>query len=360
MDHTDINPKTETQQENESSHHAPSDQASQSSSFRDRAELHTRLARPRTFVRPSLPVDLLVSPVINSRDPCYMKADIFITSPFHIAGGSVAGKLNISTFQNADLQLGRVAIDLVGIEEYGFGHQKMFIALAAEFIDDDHPPPSTILRQGENSGPFWSIRKGEGAFPFDVNLPLDVGPGTFDSGTARIRYVIYGTILFKIGDKKFLVRCCRDVAVAPSLGEFRKTVTDFDREVKVFEERNFVPEGSLKLTANLSRPYWFSGGSAFVDVLVENETQFRIKTIRVRLVRRIDVYPKDPKDHPTPATLTKTMARSELNAGSRWTGLTFNKQDAVTCEIDIPKGQLTIPLGKLKLASVKRGHANKF
>ncbi|KAF3308683.1 hypothetical protein TWF173_000806 [Orbilia oligospora] len=357
MDHTDINPKTETQQENESSHHAPSDQASQSSSFRDRAELHTRLARPRTFVRPSLPVDLLVSPVINSRDPCYMKADIFITSPFHIAGGSVAGKLNISTFQNADLQLGRVAIDLVGIEEYGFGHQKMFIALAAEFIDDDHPPPSTILRQGENSGPFWSIRKGEGAFPFDVNLPLDVGPGTFDSGTARIRYVIYGTILFKIGDKKFLVRCCRDVAVAPSLGEFRKTVTDFDREVKVFEERNFVPEGSLKLTANLSRPYWFSGGSAFVDVLVENETQFRIKTIRVRLVRRIDVYPKDPKDHPTPATLTKTMARSELNAGSRWTGLTFNKQDAVTCEIDIPKGQLTIPLGKLKLASVKRGHA---
>ncbi|KAF3157949.1 hypothetical protein TWF788_005124 [Orbilia oligospora] len=346
MDHTDINPKTETQQENESSHHAPSDQASQSSSFRDRAELHTRLARPRTFVRPSLPVDLLVSPVINSRDPCYMKADIFITSPFHIAGGSVAGKLNISTFQNADLQLGRVAIDLVGIEEYGFGHQKMFIALAAEFIDDDHPPPSTILRQGENSGPFWSIRKGEGAFPFDFNLPLDVGPGTFDSGTARIRYVIYGTILFKIGDKKFLVRCCRDVAVAPSLGEFRKTVTDFDREVKVFEERNFVPEGSLKLTANLSRPYWFSGGSAFVDVLVENETQFRIKTIRVRLVRRIDVYPKDPKNHPTPATLTKTMARSELNAGSRWTGLTFNKQDAVTCEIDIPKGQLTIPLGR--------------
>lgn len=42
-----------------------------------------------------------------------MKAD---TSPFRIAGGSVAGKLNISTFQDADLQLGRVAIDLAGIE----------------------------------------------------------------------------------------------------------------------------------------------------------------------------------------------------------------------------------------------------
>ncbi|KAK6356968.1 hypothetical protein TWF718_001302 [Orbilia javanica] len=289
-----------------------------------------------------------------------MKADIFITSPFHIAGGSVAGKLNVSTFHGG-LELGRVAIDLVGIEEYGLGHQKMFVALAAEFIDDDHSPPSTILRQGENSGPFWKIKEGEAAFPFDINLPLDVGPGTFDSGIARIRYVIFGTILFKLGEYKFLIRCCRDIAVAPSLGEFRRTVTDFDRGIKVFEERDFDLDGSLKLTANLSRPYWFSGGSAFVDVLVENETRFRIKTIRVRLVRRIDIYPNDPKeDDSTPAVLTKTMAKSELNAGSRWTGLTINKQDAVTCEIDIPKGQLTVPLGKLKLASARRGHTGKF
>ncbi|KAK6523281.1 hypothetical protein TWF694_006169 [Orbilia ellipsospora] len=340
----------EVQPETGSSHHAPSEQGSRTSLH---AELHPRLFHPKTFVRPSVPDDLLLNPLISSQG---LKADVFITSPFHIGGGSVAGKLNISVRgpDDVDIQLGRVAVDLVGIEELSWTNRRIFQALAIEFIDDNHPPPSTILRQEGGSGPFWPIKTGDEVFRFNIDLPLDIGAGTFNSAGARIRYIIYGTILFKIGNVKHLVRCCRDVAITPSISELRRVRTDFDQEVKVFEERSFSPAGDneggyLRLTASLSRPYWFSGGSAFVDVLVENDTQFRIGTIRIRLIRRINAYKNagDDESQRAPSwTGKKTMARSELNAGSRWTGLKGNKQDAVTCEIEIPKGQLTIPMGK--------------
>ncbi|KAK6331107.1 hypothetical protein TWF696_003178 [Orbilia brochopaga] len=349
------NTSVETQQTESLASNATSDEEASAISVRAQPsqKLPRPAFRPSTFVRPSLPQDLLLNPVISSTA---LKADIFITSPFHIAGGCVAGKLNISINapDSTEVQLGRVAVDLIGVEELSWSSRRIIQALALEFIDDNHPPPPSILRQqDQNSGPFWIVKPGDEVFPFSVDLPLDVGPGTFSSANARIRYVIYGTILFKIGNVKYLVRCCRDVAITPSISELRSTRLDFDHEIKVSEERTFTPanDGYLKLTASISRPYWFSGGSAFVDVLIENGSLYHIGKIRIKLVRHISVY-KDSKpsdgepgsSEPT-FTLKKTMARSELNTGSRWTGLKMDKQASVTCEIEIPKGQLTIPLG---------------
>ncbi|KAF3937087.1 hypothetical protein ABW19_dt0207682 [Dactylella cylindrospora] len=242
--------------------------------------------------------------------------------------------------------------------ELSWKNRRMFMALAVEFIDDDHPPPLSILRQTQRSGSFWSVKPGQGVFLFNIDLPLDVGPGTFSSAGARIRYVIYGTILFKIGDAKFLVRCCRDVAVTPSISELRKNRLDFDHEIKVFEERTFTPArtGTLKLTASLCRPYWFSGGSAFIHVEIHNGSLYHLGKIRIKLVRYINVYKSSKvSDHEIASTgyprnpswtQRKIMAKSELNSGSRWSGLNGDEQDSVTCEIEIPKGQVTVPLGK--------------
>ncbi|KAF3910053.1 hypothetical protein ABW21_db0204000 [Orbilia brochopaga] len=189
---------------------------------------------------------------------------------------------------------------------------------------------------------------------FFFSSPLSLFHARIHSLCDQKAYACFrSTILFKVGNVKYLVRCCRDVAITPSISELRRTRSDFDQEVNVSEERTFTPvkDGHLKLTASLSRPYWFSGGSAFVDVVIENGSLYHIGKLRIKLVRHIAVY-KDSKrldgepgsSEPT-FTLKKTMARSELNTGSRWTGLKMDKQASVTCEIEIPKGQLTIPLG---------------
>lgn len=64
------------------------------------------------FIRPVLPHDLLVNPIIPSP---WVKSYIFIASPFHIAGDHLVGDLNVKALSER-IKLSRIALDIVGIE----------------------------------------------------------------------------------------------------------------------------------------------------------------------------------------------------------------------------------------------------
>lgn len=67
------------------------------------------------------------------------------------------------------------------------------MSIASELIDDDHPPPPSILLPTEfDQKTFWKVKPSRSFLPFRLNLPLNVGPGPFHSVRARIRYVIHG------------------------------------------------------------------------------------------------------------------------------------------------------------------------
>jgi hypothetical protein len=42
----------------------------------------------------------------------------------------------------------------------------------------------------------------------------------------------------------------------------------------------------------------------------------------------------------------KTMSHSELNIGTRWRGVKGSQLDVITCEIDIPRNQLSVNMGR--------------
>lgn len=42
----------------------------------------------------------------------------------------------------------------------------------------------------------------------------------------------------------------------------------------------------------------------------------------------------------------KTLAHSELNVGNRWRGTRGNEVDVLTCEVEIPRDQSSIPMGR--------------
>jgi len=48
----------------------------------------------------------------------------------------------------------------------------------------------------------------------------------------------------------------------------------------------------------------------------------------------------------------KTIAHSELNIGTRWRGVEGNQVDIVTCEIDIPRHQLSVEMSRTPYASL--------
>jgi hypothetical protein len=69
----------------------------------------------KTFVRPEAPTHLLEYPVIFNPRVTMM---VSITQPLYIGGGSVDGRLNIHIRGTRldDIRLGRVSIDIAGIE----------------------------------------------------------------------------------------------------------------------------------------------------------------------------------------------------------------------------------------------------
>ena len=42
----------------------------------------------------------------------------------------------------------------------------------------------------------------------------------------------------------------------------------------------------------------------------------------------------------------KTLSHSELNVGSRWRGVKGSQLDVVTCEIEIPRNQSSVKMGR--------------
>lgn len=77
--------------------------------------------------------------------------------------------------------------------ELSFSRKAMFMSVASELIDEDHPPPSSMLAPAdEDLKTFWKVKPSRSFLPFRINLPLNVGPGPFHSVRAKVRYVIHG------------------------------------------------------------------------------------------------------------------------------------------------------------------------
>lgn len=161
----------------------------------------------KTFIRPEPPSDLLEYPVIFNPRVTMM---VSVTQPLYIGGGCIDGRLNIHIRGTRldDIRLGRVSIDIAGVEgtycqfatsstdmtlELSFSRKTMFMSIASELIDEDHPPPAGMLAPAEEDQKmFWKVKPSRSFVPFKLQLPLNVGPGPFSSVRARIRYVIHG------------------------------------------------------------------------------------------------------------------------------------------------------------------------
>jgi hypothetical protein len=173
----------------------------------------------RTFVRPVEPYSLLQFPEL--RHP-RIKLGIRVSSPLFMGGGTVEGRLDVTVGQSSDkkkqhgkaILLGRIGVDVIGVEEVPPSRKSIFLTLATELIDINHPPPATMLAPAAEripSAQFWTLMPSTSMLPFRLNLPLNVGPGPFHSNRARIRYILCATALIKEAGRQSYVRCAQEV-----------------------------------------------------------------------------------------------------------------------------------------------------
>ena len=107
------------------------------------------------------------------------------------------------------------------------------------------------------------VQAGQCFIPFEVQLPLDVGPGTFETKEAEIEYKIVASLTIE-NSRKFpegrLLRLSRKVMLYPCLDPSRALVPA-SAPIDAVEEGKirFGGKSTLKVAARIHRPSWIAG-----------------------------------------------------------------------------------------------------
>lgn len=173
----------------------------------------------RTFIREPLPKELVEFP--SHRHP-RIELGMDLSASIFVGGGSIEGTVQIS-IDDAErirhrrtLDIARISIDLLGIEEMSGDRRSVFLNLATELIDEDHPPPSHMVydqKPVSSHDLFWHLMPSFTNLAFSLSLPLNVGPPPFRSKNARIRYTLCVSLLIRDHGKQYIVRSSDDVTV---------------------------------------------------------------------------------------------------------------------------------------------------
>ncbi|KAH9873192.1 hypothetical protein J1614_005590 [Plenodomus biglobosus] len=181
-------------------------------------DTHRRIPS-RTFIREPLSKELLEFP--SHRHP-RIELGLDLSAGIFVGGGSIEGTVQIN-IDDAErirhrrtLDIARISIDLLGLEEMSGNRRCVFLNLASELIDEKNPPPHNMVDSQEPIGSedlFWHLMPSVTNLAFNLSLPLNIGPPPFHSRSARIRYVLCVSLLIRDHGKQYIVRASEDVTV---------------------------------------------------------------------------------------------------------------------------------------------------
>ncbi|KAI9787301.1 MAG: hypothetical protein M1835_002820 [Candelina submexicana] len=319
----------------------------------------------RTFVRISQPDDILESP--QYKHP-RVSLDVRVSAPLFMGGGTVEGNIHLivdgGTGQRARKNvvfIGRIMVDVLGVEEASGKRRSIFLSVANEIFDADHPPPTTMLVSPSlvtSTDCFWEMAPSTSDLPFKLNLPLNVGPASFHSKHARIRYILCVTAVIKVTGKQYWVRQSQDIAVL-SVYDPEKALVSLPSPL-VASDEHIIRKGegyeSIKVTAGMHRQNWVSGTSIFVDIFIANNSHKIINRVEIQLERIILRY-----KHAPASTTGKTASHLRISDGSEnkvisttavkgrtsgWRGLAPWSTDTRTFEVEVPRGHSSVKPGR--------------
>lgn len=252
----------------------------------------------RTFIREPLSKEILEFP--SYRHP-RIDLGLDLSAGIFVGGGSIEGTVQIN-IDDAErirhrrtLDIARISIDLLGLEEMSGNRRCVFLNLASELIDEKNPPPQNMVDKQEPIGSddlYWHLMPSVTNLAFNLSLPLNIGPPPFQSKNARIRYVLCVSLLIRDHGKQYIVRTSEDVTVLSvydpekALMSLPSPLTASDEWVKPRENTIEI----VRVTAGLHRQVWVSGTSIYVDVHMANNSRKTIKKIELQLERNILCY----------------------------------------------------------------------
>ncbi|ORY82147.1 hypothetical protein BCR37DRAFT_37436 [Protomyces lactucae-debilis] len=316
----------------------------------------------KTFVRQSAPQELVrTSSQTSARG---VKADVVLQSVVHCGGGLLKGKVELcwsaKAKHNQQTQVTAIKLDCLGVESTKASASKMFLSLALDLV-------ATGIYLNDLSNVFpqdFQVKPGNCSVPFEMQLPLDVGPGSFETTGAQIQYSFVCTVQVA-NEKRFAdgktMRIVRPIKLYPCLNP-TKALIPTPAPIDASEEGKlrFGGKETLKIAARIHRPSWIAGQTAFVEVHITNDSKRKVNKIQLDLVRHLSFFKNSAAtagfqsvDCRVPErTLTKTISsnatsiKSDKSNNAYWKGVKHGGRDTIQCQIHVPADELSIQAGR--------------
>lgn len=318
----------------------------------------------KTFVRTSPPLDILdLGNIRHGRVDLTLQT----SGPLFVGGGTIEGLVLLTVdggkprkTKPKPLFISRLSLDVVGVEEATDGRRWIFLSLGTELFGKRHPPPPSLVASQvplSGIGLSWPLQPASAVIPFSLNLPLNIGPPPYASKQARIRYLLCATAYVKGAGKLSLVRQSFEIQLL-TVYDPEKALSSLPTPLLATDELT-MPHWSatqnIKLTAGLHRQTWVNGAMIFVDVHIMNNSSKTIKKIEIQLEKTILWYAHaaagTTERSATHLRLAKRsdselVCTSSVRKSKEWKGVPPSISEVRTCDIEVPRGHVTISTGR--------------
>ena len=322
-----------------------------------------RTSPSRTFIRTIPPLDVLERGSMRNER---LDFSVHLPSPLFVGGGTIEGQIKLNVHEDTkksksrSISISRLSIDVIGVEEVNDGRRWVFLSLGSELFDENHPPPPALISSRKSqlgSELSWPLKSASAVVPFCINLPLNLGPPPYLSRQASIRYILSPAAHFKVGDKRAMVRQTWNIHML-TVYDPQKALASLPSPLLAADSLTVSHAAELqtvKLTAGLHRQTWVNGTKLFVDVHVVNNTPKTIKKIEIQLEKTTLWY-----SHAAAGTAeksathlrlpkrsdTEVVSTSSIRKSKGWKGISPQTSEVRTCELEVPRGHVTISTGR--------------
>ncbi|KDE08057.1 hypothetical protein MVLG_01758 [Microbotryum lychnidis-dioicae p1A1 Lamole] len=300
-----------------------------------------------------------------------VELDLLINSSLLVEGGLMKGRVDVRVRRN-EVYISKPKVRVVGFEEVASGEARHVFYHHAAHIESTTNAKDRSLPfcdpLGDDEG-FHKGRLGDHAVPFAMSLPVGKGAkGGWKCKQGVVRYIVIASVKLKSkhGSDRSIAHFYRHVDIFPYYNPAILLAPSPKPHTARASKSLFMGgSGKVNLEASLHRQTWVAGQRCYVEIRVENESNRKIKSLTLSLLRNTVVL--RPGDKPsassegfaepfTSQSTRKKVAETTLEMGKKgskgvtakgnWLGVEAGETADFSHSLIIPNDELSIARGR--------------
>ncbi|KAI8592016.1 hypothetical protein BDZ88DRAFT_409323 [Geranomyces variabilis] len=217
-----------------------------------------------------------------------LSVEIWFDSTIFVAGGTLHGRMRLTSTAEKSMRLGEIAVELNGYEEVtdkDYARSQAFLTSRIVFQGERMPPSNAV--RGPAKGGYWQANKGKTTFPFAFRLPADAPSSYSFQNLANLRYLVTGVVQYQRHGKSDSLIRSKEAFVVESWSQAHSRNGDDPVRARNHRRPWFSGGGEVHIEGTIQKSCFTSGSDVYVELRVRNESRRRVQGIKLALVKKL-------------------------------------------------------------------------